>query len=163
MLPKSMFTSQSKCAPFYVRQHMSRITSMFSFAFPVPKQRTSISHSRHLILKRRLVNQRTRFRLERASRRSSSTTRAMFNVFFDICYVKNGVVTSRGVETMVAILNKAKVEVTVGELQPNVASLHPTGERTRLVADNVPDLLQTWNSYLQSFLKDTTFLHTDRL
>ena len=59
----------------------------------------------------------------------------MFNVFFDICYVKNGVVTSRGVETMVAILNKAKVEVTVEELQPNVASLHPTRDGTRLFAE----------------------------
>ena len=54
----------------------------------------------------------------------------MFTAFFDDCPVKNGVVTSRGLETMVAILDKAKVEVTVEELQPNVASLHPTGDRS---------------------------------
>ena len=27
----------------------------------------------------------------------------------------------------------------------------------------VPDQLQTWNSYLQSFLQDATFLHSDSL
>ena len=54
----------------------------------------------------------------------------MLAAFFDDCLVKKGVVTSRGLETIVAILDMAKVEVTVEELQPNVASLHPTGERT---------------------------------
>ena len=40
----------------------------------------------------------------------------MFIAFFDDCPVKNGVVTCRGLETMVAILEKARVEVTVEEL-----------------------------------------------
>ena len=50
--------------------------------------------------------------------------------FFEDCLVKKGVVTSRGLETMVAILNKARVVVTVEALQPNVALLHPTGDRS---------------------------------
>ena len=54
----------------------------------------------------------------------------MFTAFSDDCLVKIGVVTSRGLETMDAILNKARVEVTVEELQPNVALLHPTGDRS---------------------------------
>ena len=85
---------------------------------------------RHPILERRLVNQWTRFRLDRAPRNSSSTARAMFIVFFDDCLVKNGVVTRRGLQTMVAILDTAKPEVTDEELRPNVTSLHHTGERT---------------------------------
>ena len=40
-----------------------------------------------------------------------------------------------GLETMIAILDKAKVEVTVEELQPTVASLHPTSGCTCPVAD----------------------------
>ena len=65
-----------------------------------------------------------------ASASARLQVRAMSAAFFDDCLVKNGVVTSRGLQTMVAILDKAKAEVTVEELQPNVASLHPTGERT---------------------------------
>ena len=61
--------------------------------------------------------------------------------FFDDCLVKKGVVTSRGLETSVALLDMAKVEVTVEELQPNVASLHPTGECALSVAISLTMLL----------------------
>ena len=65
----------------------------------------------------------------------------MLAVFFGDYPVKKGVVTSRGLETIVAILDMAKVEVTVEELQPNVASLHPNGECALTVAISLTMLL----------------------
>ena len=56
-------------------------------------------------------------------------------VFFDDCLLKTGVVTSSDLPSIALILEMAEVEVTVEDLKPHVAEMHPDGKCALSAAD----------------------------
>ena len=76
--------------------------------------------------------------------------------FFDDCLLKAGMVTSGDLPTIAFTLDMAEVKVTVEELQPHVASMHPNGECALTGADM--EQLLTWLPETVSFLSYSVFL-----
>ena len=55
--------------------------------------------------------------------------------FFDDCFLKTGVVSTKELSTIAFILDCGELKVTVEDLQPHVAAMHPNGECVLTAAD----------------------------